>query len=310
MRGAISLIVALAAASSLNAPAADPPVSGLQPQNSNTLGANTVANRQWHEARYAQYRKAIEAELGKTPIPDWAGRYSTSTRYEHQEFLVAPSGLYVKAHASDVNARFEYGVAHFFGNQFILRRAPELDNRLGKFVAGPYFVAWSDKRYAVAPADMLEFVNAVNRAEDSHALCPYGMGKCVAMIRAEPAAALTAPLPVLAAPWGGYLLKAPIEATVTKQVPYTTTIQDGARSIKTRLVIDKGADAGLRPGMILYRNRERGFGRYLHVSVESVGRDAAWVEYSDNEPPFDPDDGPPSVGQVLSTRLAPRHPPR
>lgn len=285
------------------------PAPDLNPPETIVLGhLHSREGEQWHRAAYAQYKKAIEAELAKEPGPDWAGRYGASARYESQEFMVAPSGLFVKNHTSDVAGFFsgQYGTAQLVEGQFVLRLAPGVDQRDGRpFVPGPYFVAWGDKRYAVEPADMLVFVNAVNAMGNPAALCAGAGFKCVAMNRTAPATPLSAGLPVLPPPWGSFLLKMPVEARVLERMPYTTTVHNEYRLVKTRLVIDKGVESGLKPGMTLHFKRTRGFGSST-VTVERVERDTTLVEFSDFGDSEIYQYGPPAIGQMVSSRAIPR----
>ena len=136
---------------------------------------------------------------------------------------------------------------------------------------------------------MFGFVSVLNSADSPEAICSRRL--CLAV---GAAAAVAPNVPELPAPWNLYLLPAPVEAML-KAIHSMSTAGEGASGRETYFAsIDKGTNAGLKPGMWLH-------GRY-NVLVESVSADESLVRYVGNSNPPFRTNAPPMVGDRFWTR--------
>jgi hypothetical protein len=155
---------------------------------------------------------------------------------------------------------------HYTADDDVIRMAPEseeFERDPRTFSEVMYRVHWSDREYLVSEARMLEFINAINAGLEPRS------GAGVFYLRAGDEEKPVHGHPTLESRWSEYLLPSPLAGTVIRVEQRETATQ------RPIIVIDAGANAGLRKGMRLFARNPRRPNFKADLTVLSVEPESA-----------------------------------
>lgn len=188
-------------------------------------------------------REAIMAELATLGEHPWAGVYSIWLGMGSKCLLIAPEAgfLYEEYGCMGVYGR-DFGSVTQVNGTLVLEGAFIGDDRMDSQLT---IVPWGERVYLIPPDRMLDFCNMINRE-----LVPKFV---MEFLRQDEAAKLPVEgWPLVPAEYEGYLLPEPVECFILKVGDLV--INTGKRVYYDREVdvtLNKGAKAGLLPGMVL-----------------------------------------------------------
>lgn len=200
-------------------------------------------------AGVAQRQTAIATELAQVHGHPWAGRYyrgdglgmNIVVSLAPQAGVVATwhgcLGLYGAKEGRVVQAA-DGGLSFAF-------KGPD-DRRSSAFPERVVPVAWGQRRYLIAPAEMQDFVNAIHHGREPRAQA-HGRFLLAEGDEARPAAGL----PQLPEGVQSAIRRRPLEVGVTKVEPMGSEGRGGFCTRRHRLTLDQGDANGLRPGVEL-----------------------------------------------------------
>jgi hypothetical protein len=211
--------------------------------------------------------KQIERELAALGerAPQWAGEY---VMYYGGLSLAPDSGFaYSKRNCLDFEA-FNYGAVTFSGGVVTLH--PVLPDQPGHPTPRRLFpIVWGERHYLIAEERMLDFINGVN--DGSEPLTPAFLTPF--LIRFGDFTKPVSGKPALPEAFREYLLDRPIETVITAVGDRRPFDQ---HSDAATIVLDAGARAGLKVGMMLYLRRPQA--RAISARVTRVGDASAEAE--------------------------------
>ncbi len=214
----------------------------------------------------------IRAELEELDSHPWAGAYVTSN-LGGPALVVAPQGGAVYYTWGCVGPRtdfnhgdvVEHGPSHL---RIELQVDPVVNQRTDvalqprRFVCEEWLVVpWGSRRYLVPATQMVAFCNAFNASTAPSPYFPHrdrATARGLADVKADGARPIG--LPELPPQYRPFLLRAPIEATVTR-----ATAPERIRGLETGVArydvlaeVDRGYADGLLPGMLVFTDAEDG----------------------------------------------------
>ncbi|MCC6488435.1 MAG: hypothetical protein IT364_13140 [Candidatus Hydrogenedentes bacterium] len=209
----------------------------------------------------SELRAKISEEAALLPGHPWAGRYRASVGwFTEVDLNLAPiAGFLLEDPECSEPYSYDYGNAHWTGTAIRLSSA-FLDDVRRESVTELVPISWCERRYLVAPDDIMAFCNAVNRGSEPRER-PYAAHWVVQepfYLREGDEGKAISGLPEVPAAFAPYLLEQPIVATILDMSCYGTnpspTLFGYALDIAgedkwVQVRIDAGKDRGVLPGM-------------------------------------------------------------
>jgi hypothetical protein len=236
---------------------------------------------------------AIERELRRGNQPDWAGEYYYGDGLGVNVSLKLSPRAGFAFTWDGCLGRYDSNFGEVNVENSLIRLVPVYPNQRVGFQGIDTEllpITWGERHYLIPSHRLLEFVNAINGGLEP-ADWRGGMSPRFLLKRGDEGKAVHGE-PNVPDEYLTYILPKPVKATITSVAQ--TDVTKSQRI--TTVVLNVGAETGLKKGMELFVSRPR---VYSTATVTTVGEHFSQAVFEQ----FDRSDRSPSVGWILSSKL-------